>query len=216
MMDFIKREWSLLLLILGALIAAIVIYPKMPDAVPIHWNVQGEIDDYGSKGFGTFFLPVMNLGMYVLLLVTPKLDPKRANYAKFDGSYRIIRFTIHLFFTLMFALTIYAALGHPVDIGLWIPAGVSVLFIILGNVMGRVRHNYFVGFKLPWTLASEEVWQRTHRFGSKLMVIGGIFAFVSVFLTEGNLRFILMMSGILLPTLIIIVYSYVIYRKLNG
>lgn len=216
MTDFIKREWSLLIIVLGTLIAAFVVYPQMPDMVPIHWNVHGEIDDYGSKAFGTFFLPLMNIGMYVLLLVTPKLDPKRANYQKFDGSYRIIRFTIHLFFTLMFALTIYAALGHPVDIGLWIPAGVSVLFIILGNVMGRVRHNYFVGFKLPWTLASEEVWQRTHRFGSKLMVIGGIFAFVSVFLTEGNLRFILMMSGILLPTLIIIVYSYVIYRKLNG
>lgn len=216
MMDFIKREWSLLVLVLGTFIAAFLIYPKMPDMVPIHWNIQGEVDGYGSRFFGTFLMPLVNLGMYVLLLVTPKLDPKRANYEKFGSSYRIIRFTLHLFFALIFALTVYASLGHPIDVSLWIPAGVSVLFIILGNVMGRVRHNYFVGFKFPWTLASEEVWQRTHRFGSKLMVLGGVFALVSVFLTEGNFRFILMMTGIMLPTIITTVYSYVIYRQING
>lgn len=82
--------------------------------------------------------------------------------------------------------------------------------------MGRVRHNCFVGFKFPWTLASEVVWQRTHRFGSRLMVLGGVFALVSVFLTEGNFRFILMMTGIMLPTIITTVYSYVIYRQING
>jgi uncharacterized membrane protein len=216
MMNFIKREWSLLVLVLGTFLAAFLIYPKMPDMVPIHWNIQGEVDGYGSRFMGTFLMPLVNLGMYVLLLVTPKLDPKRANYEKFEGSYRIIRFTLHIFFALIFALTVYVSLGHPIDVGLWIPAGVCVLIIILGNLMGRVRHNYFVGFKFPWTLASEEVWQRTHRFGSKLMVLGGIFALVSVFLTEGNFRFILMMIGIMLPTIIITIYSYVIYRKING
>lgn len=216
MINFLKREWAYLVIVLGMLLAAAFIYPSMPDQVPIHWNAQGVVDGYGTKGFGTFMLPVMNFGFYFLFLAIPILDPQKANYAKFAGSFRLIRFVFHLFFALIFALTIYASLGHSVDISLWVPAAVSILFIILGNRMGRVRHNYFVGFRLPWTLANEEVWQRTHRFGSKAMVIGGILSFIGIFLTTGNARFAVLMIGVMGPTILVTIYSYVIFKRMNG
>jgi len=216
MNNFLKREWPYLLLLIIPLLAAFFVYPYMPDMVPTHWNTQGEVDKYSSKEFGTFFLPLLNIGLYVLFIVLPQLDPKRANYQKFLGSYKIIRYSIHVFLILMFVLTVIASLGYSVDIGFWVAAGVAMLFIIMGNIMGRVRHNYFVGFRYPWTLANEEVWRKTHQVGSKAMVIGGVLALIGVLFTENNGRFIILMAGIFIPTVLTTIYSYLVFKKISN
>jgi len=187
----------------------------MPEQVPMHWNINGEVDNYGSKLFGTFFLPVLNAFIYAMFLVLPKIDPKKANYMKFVSSYQIIRYAFHFFMAFMFGLVASASLGYPVNIGKWIPIGVAVLFIAMGNTMGRVRFNYFVGFRFPWTLANEEVWRKTHQIGSKAMVAGGIFSLIGVILTEGNMSFTLLMIGIILPMVLVTVYSYLVYQKIG-
>jgi len=210
----LKKEWPLLLIVALPLIAAILVYPKMPEQVPIHWNVQGVADGYGSRAFGTFFLPLLNIAMYALFLVLPKLDPKRANYEKFTSSYLTIRYAFHLFFMGLFAATAAASLGYPVSVDRWIKIGAAVLVIVMGNVMGRVRHNYFVGFKYPWTLANEEVWKRTHQFGAKLMVAGGFAALCGAILTDGTVSFVILMAGLLIPMVITTIYSYLIYKKI--
>jgi uncharacterized membrane protein len=210
-----NREWPLLLILIVTLIAAILVYPRMPEQVPIHWNVRGEVDNYGSRLFGTFSLPLLNIFMYFLFILLPMLDPKRANYSKFDSSYLTIRYSTHLFFALMFGVTAAVSLGYPLQIDKWIPAGVAVLFIVLGNIMGRVRHNYFVGFKYPWTLANEEVWRRTHQFGAKLMVIGGFVALLGVIFTRGSVSFMFLMAGVLVPMIITTIYSYIIYKQIT-
>jgi uncharacterized membrane protein len=210
-----KREWPLLVILIIPLVAAILVYPHMPDQVPIHWNAQGEVNRYGSRLFGTFFLPLLNIIMYFFFTVLPIIDPKRANYSKFGSSYLTIRYSLHLFLMLMFGVTTAAALGYPVNIGKWVPVGVAVLYIIMGNVMGRVRHNYFVGFRYPWTLANEEVWRRTHQFGSKLMVLGGFAALFGVIFTQGSASFAILMIGVLVPTIITTIYSYLIFKQIT-
>ena len=214
MNNYLKKEWLFLLILLIPLTAAVILYPHMPEQVPIHWNVKGQVDNYGSRLFGTFSLPVLNMIMYVLFLILPKLDPKRANYSKFVSSYLIIRYATHLFFAFMFALTACASLGYDVNIDKWVAAGVAVLFIVMGNTMGRVRHNYFVGFRFPWTLANEEVWRKTHQVGSKVMVLGGLGSLIGVIFTTGSISFMILMIGIFLPTILITVYSYVIYKRI--
>ncbi|MBR0599995.1 SdpI family protein [Sinanaerobacter chloroacetimidivorans] len=209
----IKKDWPIWIILLIPIIIAVFVYPYMPDQVPMHWNINGEVDNYGSKTVGTFMMPLMNAGLYFLFILLPKLDPRKENYQKFLGSYQIIRYAVHVFMALMFLLVVAASLGYAVDIGLWVSVGVDVLFIIMGNIMGRVRHNYFVGFRLPWTLANEEVWRKTHQTGAKAMVLGGVLALIGVLLTENNLRFIILMSGIFIPIIFISVYSYVLFRK---
>ncbi|NCA98353.1 MAG: SdpI family protein [Clostridia bacterium] len=213
MKTFLRQEWPLLLVILAPLVAAIVIYPAMPDIVPTHWNAQGEVDGTSSRGFGTFFLPLMNIGLYVLLLFSPKLDPKRENYAGFAGTYRLIRWLIHAFMVVIFGVTIAAALGYEVDIGLLVPASVAVMFIILGATMSRVKFNYFVGIRVPWTLADEEVWNQTHKVASKWMMAGGTLALLGSVLLPGDLRYTVFMICILAPVLAATVYSYVIFQR---
>lgn len=216
MRRFIRSEWLMLLILLSALVAAVLIYPYMPERIPIHWNIRGEVDNYGSREFGTFFIPLLNIAMYLLFLAIPKLDPKRSNYERFSGSYRLIRYAMHIFMTGIFAVTALVSLGYDIDISLCISVGVALLFIIMGNIMGKVKHNYFVGFKYPWTLANEEVWKKTHRFGSKAMVIGGIAALAGVLLTENGVRFIVLMAGIFIPTILTTIYSYLVFRRISS
>jgi len=210
----LKREWPLLVILAVPLVAAILIYPSLPEQVPIHWNLQGEVDDFGSRAFGAFFLPLLNIAMYPLFVFIPRLDPKRANYLNFEGSYLAIRYVLHLFFVLMFGITMAAALGHPVDVGKWIAASVALLFAVMGGLMGRISHNYFVGFRFPWTLASEEVWIRTHRFGSRLTVLGGVAAFIGVLFTKGVAAFAILMAGLFVPIVITTIYSFIVFKRL--
>ena len=216
MSKYLKRDWPILIILLIGLIAAVVLYPSMPDKVPIHWNFRGEVDNYGSREFGTFFLPALNVILYVLFLVMPNFDPKKENYRKFDSSYLTIRYSLHIFLALLFGLTAAASLGYPVDIGKWVAVGVALLFIAMGNIMGRVRNNYFVGFKFPWTLANEDVWKKTHQVGAKAMVAGGIFSLIGVILTSGSLSFVLLMAGIFIPMILVAVYSYLIYKRIEN
>lgn len=107
----LKKEWLFLILLAIPVIAGLILYPHMPDQIPIHWNASGEVDNYGSRLFGTFFLPALNILLYVMFLIMPKFDPKRANYSKFESSYTVMRYATHLLFLFLFAITSAAALG---------------------------------------------------------------------------------------------------------
>ena len=210
---FFRKEWMLLLFLLIHLLAAFVLYPLLPEIVPTHWNAQGQVDGYSSRAFGAFLLPAMNIGLYFLLLFSPKLDPKRENYADFADTFLLIRWLIHAFMAVIYAVTIAAALGYPTDVGLWIPAAVAAMFIILGATMGRVKFNYFVGIRVPWTLADEDVWNQTHQVAGKWMMLGGALALLGSFLFSDDTRFVIFMISILTPILAATVYSYVLFQR---
>lgn len=209
----LKQDWPLWLLFAGMLIAALVLYPQMPDRVPSHWNARGEIDGYLPRFSGTFLIPLMNVGLYVIFLVLPKIDPRRANYQYFTSSYNLIRYALHLFMAGLFALTAAAALGYAVQVSRLVPVAVALLLIVLGFALRKVRHNYFVGFRVPWTLASETVWDKTHRVGSTLMMMGGALYLISSFfpaLAQFPLIFMICVLG---PVFVTLVYSYWVFRQ---
>lgn len=211
----VKQDWPLWLFMAGLLLAAVALYPYLPAKVPGHWNIHGEIDAYYPKSFGAFFEPVLLVGIYLLMLFAPLIDPKRQNYLRFTGAYRFLRWTIVLFLGLVYGATILAALGYPVDVALLVKAIVAGLFIVIGNFMGQFRHNYFVGIKTPWTLASEEVWQRTHRLGARIWVASGLIclAMAPVKAPWGAyVFFTALLFMVLVPTL----YSYLLFNKLQN
>jgi uncharacterized membrane protein len=210
----LRQEWPIWLLLIGTLIVGVIIYPSLPDQVPSHWNFQGEVDAYSSREFGAFMLPLLNIGLYLMMLFMPLIDPKRDNYARFAGAYRLLRFALVIFMTVIYAITILSAFGYQINTGLVVKAFVALLFMLIGNFMGQMRHNYFVGIKNPWTLANEEVWQRTHRFSGKLWVIGGLITLLLApvqALWGVYLFFIVIVILVVLP----MVYSYLLFRRLS-
>ncbi len=213
-----KIDWFILTLILFTFAIGIYLYPRLPEQIPIHWNIKGEVDSYGSKLFGTFLLPTLNLVLFGMFLLLPKIDPRKENYQKFTGPYKIIRHTMHLFFVLLFFVTMYQSINISEDkikfleVDFIVPFTVSILIIIFGNYLGKIKDNFFVGVRTPWTLSSKDVWYKTHRLTSKLFVISGILGIIGSFI-GGNLSFILLIIPILLSSLIAVLYSYFAYQK---
>ncbi len=196
----------------GLLIAAFLIYPHLPERVPSHWNIRGEVDAYSSRFFGAFFPPLMAIGLYALLLLVPLLDPKRENYARFAAAYRWLRWGFVLFMSAIYAVTVLYSLGHRVDVGIAVKALTGALFTLIGMAMGSFQHNYFVGIRTPWTLASEEVWQRTHRLGAKVWTAGGLVCLASA-PVAGAWGAAIYFAALAAMVAIPIVYSYILFRR---
>ncbi|PEJ65042.1 SdpI family protein [Bacillus wiedmannii] len=204
-----------LLLITLMIIAWCAAWPHLPGEVPSHINVSGEVDGYMSK-MGMMILDVaVMIFIYVLATVLPKLDPKYANYGKFSKAYMMMTGAILLFLFASNMMTLANALGYNIPIGIIMNIMIGILFIVIGNYMQQCKPNFFMGIKTPWTLSSEEVWRKTHRLGSKIMMIGGIVIIISAFL-PGMWKIISLLSVVVIWVVGTMVYSYVAYKKEIG
>ncbi|TGE38495.1 SdpI family protein [Desulfosporosinus fructosivorans] len=210
--NILKQDWLILILILSGFALGAYFYPSLPDKVPTHWNASGEVNGYGSKLFGAFGLPAISLATYLLYLVLPYIDPKRKNYTDFESTYQFLKYVLIIFFLGIELMTLLIASGVIVNKPVFIQIMVSLLFILIGNVMGRFKHNYFVGIKTPWTLANEEVWRKTHRLAAPLWVLGGV-SNILLALTGMSFNGIGFIVIIAVISIVPIGYSYVVYQK---
>ncbi|KYO64322.1 SdpI family protein [Thermovenabulum gondwanense] len=210
-----NTDTLLLILILSLYVIGFLLYPYLPEKVPSHWNIRGEVDGYTGKFNHILFMPTFTLGLFLLLKVVPKIDPRAENYKKFTGVYEGFKVVFVLFMWGIYIITLLAGLGYSLPVGKLVSIGVGVLFIFIGNYFGKIKHNYTFGIKTPWTLASEEVWNKTHRVSGPLWVIAGFLWIVSIFVSE-TIGFIVGMVSIFSVAIFGFVYSYIIYKKLYG
>lgn len=168
------RKWIPLILIVIAFGASAAVYDRLPDPMPTHWNFSGEVDGLTSLPWGAFMLPLMLVAMLAIFRVLPLIDPRKANYAKFKGTYETLIIAIMTFMVGVHLVVLANGLGNNVSIDRLVPIGVGVLLIVIGNLLPRTRPNWFVGIRTPWTLSSDRVWERTHRFGGHLFVAAGV------------------------------------------
>lgn len=213
--NFLKQDWYLLLIVAAGFLLGAFFYPRLPAHVPDHWDSAGQINGYESRFSGAFFMPFMALGTYLLLCVLPLIDPHAKNYEKFRGSYQMIKCLSVTTFLVMQACTLLTTIGVKISINIVSGIVTSVVFILTGNVMGRFRHNYFVGIKTPWTLANEEVWRKTHRFAAPVWVLGGLATLVLTLFND-RLIGIGILIAIAVMTILPTVYSYLIFRRIGG
>jgi len=211
---FNQKEILPISLIVFIFLVGFLLYPQLPERVPSHWNTKGEVDAYSSKTFSVLFFPVITLGIYLLITLIPQIDPLRKNYSKFALPYFWFRTTFVLFFTLLYLYTLWAALGTKLNINYFVIPAVSILFIIIGIFLPKIKKNYFVGIRTPWTIHSEEVWDRTHRFGGKFFIFGGIIIIFSLLFPDYSFQIIF--PAVLVSAFIPVVYSYFIFRKIGG
>lgn len=207
------RRWYPMLLIAIAVAVSMAVYPQLPERVPTHWNFRGEVDGWSSRAFGAFLIPCIMLAVALLTPLLPKLDPRKANYAKFEPTYW---FMINLVLTFMLAvhfMTLAVTLGADIPVERFIPFGVGALFAIIGNVMPRTRSNWSLGIRTPWTLSSDRVWERTHRVGGYLMLAGGLLVMVAAVAAPVHLIAPITVCAILGATAGSFIYSYAAWRQ---
>lgn len=204
-----------------ALLAAIplgylaVSWTKLPEKVPMHFDMEGNVNRYGSKwelAFLTLFLSIIIL----LLQLFIKIDPKKDSIAANQPKYRMIFLAIagFLAFIQIEIISTAISVGNAFNANL-VLASIGLLMAILGNYMQNLKPNYFMGIRTPWTLNNEEVWRRTHLICGKWMFYGGLVTAVLMFLLPTNISFCIFITGILLMTVAAFYVSYSIYKKVE-
>jgi uncharacterized membrane protein len=211
-MKFSRRiELPQLLLIVAMFAAAVWAWPQLPERLPIHWNIYGDVDGWGNRFMGLLFLPLMVLGIYFLLLLLPLVDPGKVNYQNFGKAYAAIRIAFVVFMTAIYAVMLLNAFGHTVNMSTVVLLMTGLLFIVLGNFLSKIRPNWFVGVRTPWTLSSKLSWDKTHRLAGWLfMLMGALFGVVAI--AQNAWTFTAMLVVDTLCIIWMIVYSYLVYR----
>jgi uncharacterized membrane protein len=202
-----------ILLVLAAFGLTARAYPGLPDPMPTHWNAAGQVNGWMPKFWGAFLVPIVMVFLWVMFLVLPKISPRGFEMEPFARAWDVFKVTTLAVILYIGVLVLQAAKSAGTLSPTAIFCALGVLFAVMGNVLGKVTRNFFFGIRTPWTLASEEVWHRTHRLAGKLFVAAGLFV-VATALAGIHVWPIFVAIG--LATLIPVVYSYVIYRRLEG
>jgi uncharacterized membrane protein len=199
-------------LLLGAqFLLAAGSWPDSPERVPTRWALDGNVDAYADRFQGLLLLPLVSLGLYLALLFAPQVDPRREHdgehYAPFAGSYILLRFAVLAVMTAMYGMIQLAMRGYPVPVTRVIPMSIGALFLVIGSQMGRLRPGWFADALTPWTLSSEQSWNRTNRLAGLLLGAAG-----AMLLLAGLLGSPLLMVATVAATVIgalgLIFYAY--------
>lgn len=209
-----KNKWQMVItsvIILLPILGGLLMWDKLPEKVPYHWGVNGEVDGWASKSMAVFLLPLFMLAMQWFCILATGLEPKAKNVTttKMLGIVLWIIPVLNLFLHVMVYL---AAFGRKVDMAAVMPLFMGALFVVIGNYLPKCKQSYTMGIKLPWTLNDEENWNKTHRLAGKLWVAGGLLTMLCALL-PGLASFIVMMSILLVMCVIPTVYSYRLYKK---
>jgi len=202
-----------LLMILGATLAGLLLWNRLPEQMASHWNVNDQVDGYMSKFWGMFLMPVITLGMFLLFILIPNIDPLKANIAKFRDTFNLFITFIIGFMVYVHALTLLWNLGYTnLGIGKAMLPAMGLLFIVIGSLLRKAKRNWFIGIRTPWTLSSDRVWDETHRLGSILFMISGVLAVIGGFF-GGMIAFWMLFVPLMGSTIFLVIYSYIFYQK---
>jgi len=208
----LKKELPIIVIILLPFFYLAYVWNQLPEKVPLHWNIKGEIDRYGEKIellLIPFLLPVL---VYVIFLVIPKIDPKN-KLNKMGNKLQSLKFLMTTFMSILALYIIYSANNQTFANPNYIVLLIGILYIILGNYFKTIKANYFIGIRTPWTLENETVWKETHKLGGKMWFLGGIIIVLSSLILDKapNFTLFLIITGII--SIIPIVYSYILFKR---
>ena len=207
----IKKNWKTLLvtsqIILLPILAGVILWDRLPEQIPSHWNAAGEVDGWSSKAFGVFGMPAILLAVQWLCTFATAADPKKAAHS--DKVLQLVLWLVPVLNTVISVIIYATALGQVVLVDVVMPAFVGLLFVIIGNYLPKCKQNYTIGIKIPWTLNSEENWNRTHRFAGRLWVACGLAILATSFLGGFEFFFGIALVMVLAP----VIYSYILHRK---
>jgi len=202
-----------LIAIIAATIASAIVYPSLPEMAASHWNAAGQVDGYMPRFWAAFLMPLISIGMLLLFLAIPAIDPLKANIAKFRTYYNAFIALIIVFMLFIHGITLAWNLGYDqFNVGNAIVPAIGVIFIFAGVIMLKAKRNFFIGIRTPWTLSNDKVWDETHQLGGKLFIAAGIITTFSVFLGENGIW--IMLPAALLAGFVPIVYSYFLWRSI--
>ena len=210
----LQKELPLIIIVLIPFVYLAYVWNSLPEKVPLHWNIEGEIDRYGEKSELILIPLLLPLLIYVLFTIIPKIDPKR-KIKNMGNKYTILKSIMTIFMSALAMIIIYAALNETLYNPNYIVLLIGILFALLGNYFKTLRANYFIGIKTPWTLENETVWKETHKLAGKLWFAGGLLIVLTSILLDKKTNFTLFAVITVFITVIPVVYSYIKYQSIS-
>jgi uncharacterized membrane protein len=182
-------------------------------SIPIHWGIDGQANGYAPKLIGLLLLPAITIGIAALFAVIPRVEPRRANLERSSTAYRATWIGVVTLLGVIQAAIIAAALGATFEVDRVVLVGVGALFIVIGNYLPKVRPNYMMGIRTPWTLTSDVSWQKTHRLGGRLFVLEGL-AFLVLGLVGASPQWMVVaiVGAVVILVAVLFAYSYQVWK----
>jgi len=210
----LQKEMPLMVIVLLPFIYLGYIWNKLPDKVPVHWDLNGEIDRFGSK-LELLLIPILlPLLVYLIFLVVPKIDPK--NKIKNMGKkYQSIKYILTIFMSILALFILYSTKSQSFSNLNYIFLLIGMLYIVFGNYFKTIKANYFIGIRTPWTLENEEVWKATHKFAGRIWFVGGFIVVISSLILNKQINSYSFITVTSIITIIPIVFSYFRFKKIK-
>ncbi len=201
-------------LVVAMLLTGRAVYDQLPEPTPRHRNIQGQVDGYWTKMGAVLGIPLIVLAMIVLFRFLPKIDPKKANYEKFKNTWEIIQFVIIGFMTYVHFVSLFMILNPEYSINSFMLFGLGAMFVLMGNYMSKIKHNFFVGIKTPRTIVNEDIWKKTHRLSWWLWVAAWILFLAQAFIQKyiATTFLITILTIVFVP----MIYSYWLFKNENN
>jgi len=198
-------------MVLVAFAIGVCLYPQMPEQIASHWNAQGQVDGHMPRFWGVFQMPLISLGLAALFVLIPRIDPLKANIAKFRKYFDGFIIAIFLFLLYLYLLTLWWSAGARFNMIQLLAPAFGLLFWYCGILVENAKRNWFIGIKTPWTLSSDRVWEKTHKLGGKMFKAAGVLAILGTFFWQYAIWFVLV--PVIVVAIYTIVYSYFEYQK---
>ncbi len=201
------------IVILLAFVAGAVIYPRLPEMVASHWNALGQVDGFMPRLWGVFLMPLIMVGMGLLFMVVPIIDPLKHNIAAFRPQYDRFILLVMIFMLAVHGFTLLWNMGIQLSMNRFMPVAMGLVFFFVGDLIRNAKRNFFVGIRTPWTLSNDVVWAKTHRLGATLFQISGVVAALGALIDRMAIWFILV--PVIVAGLIPTIYSYFEFRRIE-
>lgn len=207
-----RTEWFAIALLVMVFTLGLYFYQNFPVKVPTHWNFAGEADSYSGRALTAWLMPCLMLAIYVMFLVLPYFDPKKEQYQKFANTYHRLKDLMIVFLFVLYFIIGLSGLGYPIDISFYVPLLIGGLFIIIGFFLKKIKMNWFIGIRTPWTLSSNKVWEKTNKLGTPVFIWSGLLIAITAFLPSIG-KIILFITALALIILGLPAYSYWLYNN---
>jgi uncharacterized membrane protein len=209
-----------LLVVNAVLVAAMLgmtlwVWPTIPESVqlPVHWNLEGQVDRYGSKAEALLAMPAIAVVITVIFALLWRLDPRRRNIEASGKMWNAIGIGVVAFLAYLHGFLVLNATGRSVDMAEHLIPAMSVLFVVIGNYLSKTRSNWFAGVRTPWTLSSEYSWSKTHRLGGRLFMASGLLTLAAWFALGAKVAVFVMIGALLVTTIVCVIASYLYWKN---
>jgi len=200
-----------LAIIVASFALGIYFYPQLPETVASHWDSAGQVNGYLNRFWGAFLMPIIILAMFLLFLIIPKIDPLSENIKKFRRYFDWLIVLIMVFMVYVYLLSVLWNLGKEFNLSQFLIPAFGLLFFYMGVLVENAQRNWSIGIRTPWTLSSDEIWNKTHQIGGKLFKISGIITLLGIVFPLWAMWLVLV--PIIASSTFLFAYSYLQYKK---